>query len=583
MKWQKVLVTGFFDVIICASVESSSEGLPGSIVETGRPGMRASVFPLLFKGNGLLIARPTTRFSDLKKNPSIMEDVREFIENGRLTYLVWLLGVGDSLHDKDDWFNDIFFNNIVAYLKEVSLDLWKMYEKTNKTLGELLVMGYERILQCEKSHTREMEKFGEIIIKEAERIMKEAEKEEDEEKKRKKIAGCHSGIKYARMLLNRSLWKNVMDAEKIICEECSKLYETPEEIELMGFMAEGNIKSLLKEGSIIGEDPQRYKYLECSMIPIELLLDTDKTKGRDVVKELIKQIMMGKDEGEIDHKYINEVSDVVRRRRKAEERRRLKIEKELLGESEDSGGRKKKKSRGGGRKKRLAAEEKKEEEGEKEEEEELVGAVGGVSISSDSGKSKGKQSERPNYKLHKRITRWSKDADKIKEELDSGKEEKWKGKSIKEIRKQKEVHDIAEVVDLLRSPDASRFFMDLGGGENRIQKMATATLERGGKKETGILEVGIFKNEKGDHVIYHLMFRATKVEEMRSVMSSLVAEKGDLSEEQMSEGEGEFMYPSGVRCSTLKEEGKFRVEYRNPRNTDEVLRRLTVLARPKIL
>ncbi|KAL7348899.1 DUF1609 domain-containing protein [Encephalitozoon intestinalis] len=79
------------------------------------------------------------------------------------------------------------------------------------------------------------------------------------------------------------------------------------------------------------------------------------------------------------------------------------------------------------------------------------------------------------------------------------------------------------------------------------------------------------------------MFKAIKVEEVRSVMSSLAAEKGDLSEEQMSEGEGEFVYPSGVRCSTLKEEGKFRVEYRNPKNTDEILRKLTVLARPKIL
>ncbi|KAL7345306.1 DUF1609 domain-containing protein [Encephalitozoon intestinalis] len=123
--------------------------------------------------------------------------------------------------------------------------------------------------------------------------------------------------------------------------------------------------------------------------------------------------------------------------------------------------------------------------------------------------------------------------------------------------------------------------MDLGGDENRIQKMATATLERGEKKETGIVEVGIFKNGKGEYVVYHLMFKAIKVEEMRSAMSSLAAEKGDLPEEQMSEGE--FVYPPGVRCSTLKEEGKFKIEYRNPRNTDEILRKLTVLARPEIL
>ncbi|KAL7348415.1 DUF1609 domain-containing protein, partial [Encephalitozoon intestinalis] len=521
MEWQKVLVIGFFDVIICASVEASvSSGLPSPIVETGRPGTRPSLFPLLFKGDGLLVARPTTRFSDLKKNPSIMKDVKEFIENGNLTIAVWIFGVEDPVNDKDDWFKDIFSNNIMAYLKEVSLDLWKMYEKTNRTLGELVVMGYERVLQCEKSHTREIEKFGEIVIKEADKIMKEAEKEEDEEMKRKKIAGCHSAKKYPRMLLNRSLWKNVMNAEKIICEVCTRLYETLEEVELMGFMAEGNIKNLLKK-KLGEEEIKKYKYLECSIIPIELLLDTDKIKGRDVIGEIVKQIMMGKDGEEIDLEYVEKVSDAVQGRQEAEEERRRKIERELLGESEDSGRRKKRKSRGGGRKKRLAAEEKKEEEGE---EEELVGAVGGVSISSDSGKSKGKQSERTSYKLHKRVTRWSKDAGKIQEELDKGGEEKWKGKSIKEIREQKEVHDIAEVVDLLRSPDASRFFMDLGGGENRIQKMATATLERGGRREVGIVEVGIFKNGKGEYVIYHLMFKAIKVEEVRSVMSSLAAE-----------------------------------------------------------
>ncbi|KAL7344501.1 DUF1609 domain-containing protein [Encephalitozoon intestinalis] len=347
MEWQKVLVIGFFDVIICASVEASvSSGLPSPIVETGRPGTRPSLFPLLFKGDGLLVARPTTRFSDLKKNPSIMKDVKEFIENGNLTIAVWIFGVEDPVNDKDDWFKDIFSNNIMAYLKEVSLDLWKMYEKTNRTLGELVVMGYERVLQCEKSHTREIEKFGEIVIKEADKIMKEAEKEEDEEMKRKKIAGCHSAKKYPRMLLNRSLWKNVMNAEKIICEVCTRLYETLEEVELMGFMAEGNIKNLLKK-KLGEEEIKKYKYLECSIIPIELLLDTDKIKGRDVIGEIVKQIMMGKDGEEIDLEYVEKVSDAVQGRQEAEEERRRKIERELLGESEDSGRRKKRKSRGG--------------------------------------------------------------------------------------------------------------------------------------------------------------------------------------------------------------------------------------------
>ncbi|KAL7346019.1 DUF1609 domain-containing protein [Encephalitozoon intestinalis] len=582
MVWKKILVFKFFDIIACSMVESSVAGsMITSVVKLKGTESESMPFPLLFRGTGMLIVQPTTKFSDLRRDLQAMIDVREFIESGNLAMGVWMFAAKDLLYTDDDRFKRMFSEKIVPYLQKISLDLWKIYEKRNKTFSELLMMAYKRVFQCEEVENREMTKFGEAIISEVEKMVEEAEEEEDEEKKRKKIVVCYGIKKYGERLCNRSWWKKIINAERIVCEACSKLYETLEEVELMGCMVEGWVKKVLKENSISEEEACEYLYLEYRIISVGLLLTTCKERSKDVVEEIIKQIMIGKDGEEIDLEYVEKVSDAVRRRQKAEEERRLKIERELLGESEDSGGRKKKKSRGGGRKKRLAAEEKKEEEGEKEEEEELVGAVGGVSISSDSGKSKGKQSERPNYKLHKRITRWSKDADKIKKELDNGKEEKWKGRNIKEIREQKEVHDIVEVVELLRSPDESRFFIDLGGDENRIQKMATATLERGGRREVGIVEVGIFKNGKGEHVIYHLMFRVTKVEEVRSAMSSLAAEKEYLSEEQMSEGE--FVYPPGVRCSTLKEEGKFKIEYRNPKNTDEILRKLTILARPEIL
>ncbi|UTX42882.1 DUF1609 domain-containing protein [Encephalitozoon hellem] len=68
------------------------------------------------------------------------------------------------------------------------------------------------------------------------------------------------------------------------------------------------------------------------------------------------------------------------------------------------------------------------------------------------------------------------DASSIKRALDGGREEKWKGKSIEDIERQKITHDIIEVVRLLESCDADMFFMDVS--QNR--KAAVGVLEVSG-------------------------------------------------------------------------------------------------------
>ncbi|KAL7347731.1 DUF3654 domain-containing protein [Encephalitozoon intestinalis] len=349
MRWKKVLSIGFFGVIVCASSESSKlkEGLLTFNVKIKMAGSEALSFPLVFKGIGLLVMRPTTKFKDLKKDPEAMRDIKDFIKSGKFIMALWRLGVGNPAYNDDNRFEKMFDEMMGEYLKKVSEDLWMIYEKTNREFGELLVMAYERIGQCEKSWDRKIENFGKAIIGEIEKMIEETEKEEDEKRKMERMA-MFNGIKqYGETLCNSYWWKMIVSAERIVCEICTRVYEAMSETELIGFLVEGNMNKLLIERKMTKEESQNYIFLESRVISMPLLLDAIKKNDDDVIIELIKQIMMGKDGEEIEEEYVKKVSDAVQKKRKAEEERVLKIEKELLGESEDSGGRKKKKSRGG--------------------------------------------------------------------------------------------------------------------------------------------------------------------------------------------------------------------------------------------
>ncbi|UTX43888.1 DUF1609 domain-containing protein [Encephalitozoon hellem] len=182
------------------------------------------------------------------------------------------------------------------------------------------------------------------------------------------------------------------------------------------------------------------------------------------------------------------------------------------------------------------------------------------------------------------------DASNIKRALDGGREEKWKGKSIEDIERQKITHDIIEVVRLLESCDAGRFFMDartsVKDGVERSRRVAVGVLEVSGERRVGVVEVVSFKDKDGCNVIYHLMFRETVAQEIGGVMSQGISPESEMagdSSVECSGSEGVFEYAPGTRCEVSQDTHRFVVTWKNPRNTGEVLKRLTVVCRPETI
>ncbi|UTX45159.1 DUF1609 domain-containing protein [Encephalitozoon intestinalis] len=584
MGMKKVLVVGLVDWISCGMVESlMPERLISCKVETKESGGRIMSFPLVFEGSGKLIAQATTKFKDLKKNWEEMNKIREFVSSGQLAISIWMSVVGEPEWDDDDRFTKIFSLTMEEYLKSESSKLWKIYSKKDKTFSDLIMMIYKRIFQWDEPKDRKIEEFGRRVVIEAEKMISEISKEEDGEIKKNKMNVWNKVKEYGEAMSNRFLWECIGDAERIVCNGCTRLCETLDETELTGLLAEGWAKKIFKEKKIGEEEAKEYVYLEWRVISVSLLLDgwEEKEDGKDIIGEIIKQIMMGKDGEKIDCEYVEEVSNAVRKRKKLKEECRQKTERELIRESDSGGSRKKREGMGDGEDIIGECEEK------KELDEKLEKSVEEGVLSDPEPQKKGDLKE---YKLDKRVRRWSKDALKIKEELDRGKEKKWRGRSMKEIVEQKEVHDIWEVVNVLRSCNGEKFFMEVEAGKDkkRSWKAGIGILERRGKKEMGTVEVGIFKNSLGENVVYHLMFRKMNVREVRGAIRSGVVEGEEvykmLSEEEERSVEGEeeegFMYPQGVRCLTKFWEEKVEILYEDPKNTKRVLRKLSIMRRP---
>ncbi|CAD25355.1 hypothetical protein [Encephalitozoon cuniculi GB-M1] len=261
---------------------------------------------------------------------------------------------------------------------------------------------------------------------------------------------------------------------------------------------------------------------------------------------------------------------------------------------------KEKGSKGKGRKKRgkkgagEAKEESKEEDRGEEEEESVEAdvpveemAAGGARPKKKSPKEKSKGEEHC-YKVHKRVLRWMKSAERIKYELDNGEEEKWRGRSIEEIEEQKVLHDITEVLKLLRSKECDKFFARTGkymkGGSERWNMVGVGILEEGGKKRVGNVEVGLFEGKGGENIIYHLMFKPTDFEEEgEGARPSFGRCDGvDAIEEGRISDMSGFQYPPGVRSEITSSGSEFRIVWKNQRDTSLVLRSLTVLRIPEI-
>ncbi|CAD25039.1 hypothetical protein [Encephalitozoon cuniculi GB-M1] len=579
MRW----ISATLMLIPIVNVMHCSLELEECVIFKPREGDEAIVLPFIFRGNNIIVL-PTTKYSDLMKNTENVKGFTLFLNH--ISHVIWSFTVGDIVYTDDNRFERLFDEKMGSYFEDLHKDILSLYVQGNGTFSGLLKIVYERIFQCKRRRNRHMSRYGSDIIKMTEDMTKLVPSEVDERKRRKLAAFLVANKKYGESLSNIARWRRIVEVEKIVCDACEKICSDLKEEELMRLLAEGSMRKALRKG--LGRDKINYRlYLECIFTDIRLLSDAHKKYGGDVIKELVKQILLGKKGEEIDREYIDKVARVVQERQKREIEKSMK---ELLRDEEKA------KSKKRGKRKSVGVSGAKEEEKKESETEEVEAGEEAEMPSVEVGGARrktGKKSEgdQKRLKIHSRVLRWRKSPEKIKKEWDRGSEERWRGRSLEEIKEQKVFHDIVGVLELLKSPDADRFFMDTGkytkGGSERQRMVAIGVLERGEKKMTGVVEVGMFKDSpSGCPVVYHLMFRVTGIEEMGNVVNPEFPEVSDvekIDEDKEYQDAGKFVYPKGVKFETVKETDAFQIVWKNPSDTSEVLQSLTVQCRPPVI
>ncbi|UTX42681.1 DUF1609 domain-containing protein [Encephalitozoon hellem] len=444
---------------------------------------RTILFPLIFSGTNAVVL-PNTKFGDLRKGTREEVYAKEFIDH--IADMVLSFTFYDIYFEGNRRLEAVFRREMGDHLRKVSQDMWNIYIRGKSTFSELLEMAYNKVFQCyEKTErNRRMTILGRSLIEEASKMMNEVSDSMDRKTRDKVKYFCDHIIDCAKKCCDIEKWKKVVCTESIVCNASSSLYSKLPEEELLGLLAEGCTRKSLREKGLSEEELRKRGYAEYNIIDTELFLDTYDRYGCEVMEELVKQLLMGKKGKEINKKYVEKVVRVVDERRRRREMEASRHAAELLGE-ELSGKKSKGKSKGKKSKRKsdgktdkkgpsVSREEErayKESKASESPDEELAGAVGGVSIEDH----RPKRSDR-RYRIHKRVSVWMRDASSIKRALDGGREEKWKGKSIEDIERQKITHDIIEVVRLLESCDADMFFMDVS--QNR--KAAVGVLEVSG-------------------------------------------------------------------------------------------------------
>ncbi|UYI27759.1 DUF3654 domain-containing protein [Encephalitozoon cuniculi] len=410
------------------------------------------VFPFIFRGCNIAVL-PTAKYSDLRRNPKRMEDSEPLFCN--ISHIIWSFTIGGVAYKDDDRFKRLFSERMEGYLKDISSNASKVYMKGNKTFSEFLEAVYKRIFQCDGKQGGHVMRYGEDVMKEIGGMMENAPPELSEEEKRQHQRLWGNIKKYTEYLYNIERLKRLIEVEKMVCDACKEICLGLREEELMGLLAEGRMRKSLKVK--LGEEEAGKKgYLEYAIVNDEILLDAHREYGGDVTKELVMQMLLGKKGEEIDKRYINKVANMIKERQRRREREIEKRVKKLLRDEEKA----KIKKKGKKKKKRSAGvPENKEEEKKESETEEVEAGEETEMLSEEVGGARrktGKKSEggRKRYKIHRRVLRWRKSPEKIKKEWDRGSEERWRGRSLEEIKEQKVFHDIVGVLELLRSEDA---------------------------------------------------------------------------------------------------------------------------------
>ncbi|UTX45713.1 DUF1609 domain-containing protein [Encephalitozoon intestinalis] len=493
---------------ILIKVMCSSEGAKERLPEKGEyskveevPGFEKKIIiPFVFHGKTFAVS-PVCRYQD------VSEEEREYVEEvvDELPSIVWNVMVWARPHGHSEWIMAMGKNFLI---KKMFPSIPNPVELYKGGKGRARLRFGELVMKIFQENSRMMGKFGECLQRAANmRLLLGREKGNltfEDTKILEKICS------YGESLMTREKQEETVKAQRVVWESCKYLWEKKEERDYFSLIVyfRGFYKAA-DSGRIV----QRIQPL-VSHGDHSILIDVYDKHGVRAAAEVIKRILIEDRDTSVEkaERIVLEVKKQEKEEREEEEREMKRKEKEFLERSKEflEKGKetsKRKKTRGKGKKKEQKEEKKEVKEPDFSEEEKEAEERERSSISRKSEEEKGREC----YKLHKRVTRWRKDAWKIKEELDKGGEEKWRGKSIEEICEQKEVHDIGEVVELLRSPDGDKFFTTMKDKkeDRKLRKVGIAVLEIEGKAEEGIVEVGIFKNSLGENVVYHLMFRGT--------------------------------------------------------------------------
>ncbi|KAL7345054.1 DUF1609 domain-containing protein, partial [Encephalitozoon intestinalis] len=492
------------------------------------------LYPFAIHDNSFLVF-PTTKYSEIEEGKR--EHVKKIIEGlPRLT--LWCMGFLNVPFCREStmMLSDEVLQKSGLYKHFDSLS--KKYEEDKMTFGDLA----KKILEGCKGTLEELGKLFVSKASEEIRKLKDLPNPDSEENKKKKEE-FKEIKKHGELICNKREEKQIFEVLNMAYDRCLSLWEREEYRE--NFIMKMRLKKLyVKEIKMEIKEPlSDYANNQISSIGYldhDLLIKIDREHGGEAVGELMKETFL-----EYKSDYKNEINRAVleveeRKRReekeKRKEKRKEKEEKErkekkanqnaeeLIREEEEEKRRRnqKGKSKVGEKKevkKKTVTKDKKEEIEDKESEK---GAVGGK---------KKEKTEKKNYKIHGRVFRWKKEPKVIKNSLDKGTEKKWRGQSIEEIKEQKKFHDIVEVVGLLKDEDPDDFFSLARSYEERgvkkERKVALAMLEtKDSEKEIGIVEVGIFK-DGGNDVIYHLIFKPVKEEEIKEAVNSVFAREED--------------------------------------------------------
>nr|CDO41062.1 INTERB [Encephalitozoon cuniculi] len=524
-----ILIT-VLDVIHC------SEGLERAVSFIVGLDGQVMVFSFVFRGNNIIVL-PTTKYNDLKRNVKNPKDIiTSFLKND-ISYVLWDFVVGEIVYENDNRLERLFDERMRRYLENASAGVSKVYTRWDKTFSELLEAVRERIFQCDGSGGGHIVKHREDAMNAFDDIIENSPAGISEEERKMYQEHWSSVKEHGESLRNVGRWKQIVEVEKMVCNAFKEICFGLEEEALMRLFAEGRMRKSLKRK--VDEDGiDHCLYLEYTVVNTNLLLDAHREYGGEVMKELIKRMLLGKEGKEINRRYINKVANVVKERQRARERESLRPRKR--------GARQRRRRRVRKRKRRPWRLE--EHAGRQARKVRMVGSAS-RSIEGFFG---GERAQRRSRKS------WTG-------------EERRKGRFLEEIKKQKMLHDIVDVVSLPKSPDANKFFMDAGehtkGGSSRGRLVAIGVLEDGRKRMIGVVEVRTFKDRDGCPVVYHLMFWVTGIEELGGVMSPEFAEANDaekIDSYEERQDESKFVYPPGVAFETVKETGSFQIVCQNP-------------------